>query len=106
MSTEIQSKIKEVIEKNKVVIFMKGSPDAPQCGFSAQSIEVLRAAGADPVGINVLADPAVRAGVKEFTNWPTIPQIFINGKFIGGCDIVTEMYERGELQKEIQNLKS
>lgn len=97
--SDVQSKIKEIIEKNKVVVFMKGTLEAPQCGFSAQTIGVLQAVGAKPVGIDVLADPAVRSGIKEFTQWPTIPQIFINGKFIGGCDIVTEMHERGELQK-------
>lgn len=100
--SDTQSKIKEIVEKNKVVIFMKGTPDAPQCGFSAQSIQVLRASGLNPVGINVLADPEVRAGIKEFTQWPTIPQIFINGKFIGGCDIVTEMFERGELKSLLE----
>lgn len=100
--SDIQSKIKETIEQNKIVIFMKGTPEAPQCGFSAQVIQVFQALGAKPLGVNVLADPAVRSGIKEFTNWPTIPQVFINGKFIGGCDIVTEMYERGELKAEIE----
>ena len=101
--SDIESKIKDIVEKNKVVVFMKGTPEAPQCGFSAQTIGVLQAVGANPIGIDILADPAVRAGIKEFTNWPTIPQIFINGKFIGGCGIVTEMHERGELQKIINS---
>lgn len=100
--SDVQTQIKEVIEKNPVVIFMKGTPDAPQCGFSAQSIQALRACGANPVGINVLADANIRQGIKDFTQWPTIPQIFIKGEFIGGCDIVTEMYQRGELQEAIK----
>lgn len=101
--SDIQSKIKDLVEKNKVVVFMKGTPEAPQCGFSAQTIKTLKAAGAPLVAINVLADPKIRSGIKEFTNWPTIPQVFINGAFIGGCDIITEMYERGELQKALES---
>ncbi len=97
-----QSKIKDLVEKNKIVIFMKGTPEAPMCGFSAQSVNVLRAVGANFVGVDVLADPEIRQGIKEFTNWPTIPQIFINGEFVGGCDIVTEMYERGELKPIVE----
>ncbi len=100
--SDIQSKIKEIVDNNKIVVFMKGTPDAPQCGFSAQVIQVLNAVGAKPVGINVLADPEVRNGIKEFTNWPTIPQIFVNGKYIGGCDIVTEMYDNGELKEKLK----
>lgn len=97
--SDAQTKIKEVIEKNPVVIFMKGTPDAPQCGFSAQAVKCLKAAGATPVGVDVLADNTIRQGIKAFTNWPTIPQIFIKGKFIGGADIVTEMFEQGELKE-------
>ncbi len=99
---DIQNKISDVIKNNKVVIFMKGNPDSPMCGFSAQAIQALRAAGANPVGIDVLADPNVRQGIKDFTQWPTIPQIFINGEFVGGCDIITEMAQRGELKKLIE----
>jgi len=99
---DIQNKISDVIKNNKVVIFMKGNPDSPMCGFSAQAIQTLRAAGANPVGIDVLADPNVRQGIKDFTQWPTIPQIFINGEFVGGCDIITEMAQRGELKKLIE----
>ncbi len=100
--SDIQSKIKDLTQKNKVVIFMKGSPEAPMCGFSAKSVQLLQAVGAPLVGIDVLSDPEIRQGIKEFTNWPTIPQIFINGEFVGGCDIVTEMYERGELKKAVE----
>lgn len=99
---DAQQTIKDLVEKNKVVIFMKGTPEAPQCGFSSQAIRCLQAAGAPITSFNVLSDPAVRHGIKEFTHWPTIPQIFINGKFVGGCDIVTEMYERGELKTAIE----
>ncbi|MFO1518579.1 MAG: Grx4 family monothiol glutaredoxin [bacterium] len=101
--SDVQSKIKDIIEKNRVVIFMKGNPDAPMCGFSAQSVNVLRAVGAPIVGIDVLSDPEIRQGIKDFTHWPTIPQIFLKGQFIGGCDIVTEMFERGELKSAVED---
>ena len=97
-----QDQIKDIISKNKVVIFMKGTPNAPQCGFSAQAVQMLTLAGAQPVGVDVLSNPEIRQGIKEFTNWPTIPQIFLNGEFIGGCDIVSEMYQRGELKKAVE----
>ncbi len=99
---DVQQKIKDLIEKNKVVIFMKGTPDFPQCGFSAKSVQCLKAVGAPITSVDVLTDPDIRQGIKDFTNWPTIPQIFINGEFIGGCDIVTEMYERGELAEALK----
>ncbi|MBF0492297.1 MAG: Grx4 family monothiol glutaredoxin [Deltaproteobacteria bacterium] len=100
--SDIQTQIQNVIQNNKVVVFMKGTPESPMCGFSAQSIRALREAGAQKIeGINVMADPNIRQGIKEFTNWPTLPQVFINGEFIGGCDIVTEMLERGELKKKL-----
>ena len=99
--SDTQNKIKKLIESNKVVIFMKGTPEAPQCGFSARSIQCLQGVKAPIVAIDVLSDPEIREGVKQFTQWPTIPQIFINGEFIGGCDIVTEMFQSGELKKAI-----
>lgn len=103
MADPVQQKIRDIVEKNKVVIFMKGAPEAPQCGFSAQSVRCLQEAGAkNIVAVDVLADPAVRDGVKAYTQWPTIPQIFMNGEFIGGCDIVTEMFERGELKTAVE----
>lgn len=99
--SDIQTKIKEIVESNDVVIFMKGVPEAPQCGFSAQTAHCLYDAGATPVAVDVLSDPAIRQGIKDFTQWPTIPQVFVRGEFIGGCDIVTEMHQRGELKTKI-----
>lgn len=99
---QVQDRIKSIIENNKFVIFMKGIPEAPQCGFSAQAVQCLTNAGAkDLKGIDVLSDPELRQGIKEFSQWPTIPQIYINGEFIGGCDIVTEMFQNGELKEMI-----
>ena len=97
---DVQDVIKDQVTKNKVVLYMKGSPDFPQCGFSANAIGILRACGVDsPFTVNVLENPDIRQGIKEYANWPTIPQLYVNGEFIGGSDIVTEMYEKGELQK-------
>lgn len=93
--------IKQTIEANRVVLFMKGTKLFPQCGFSARAVEILKACGAEFKDVNVLADPAVRQGIKEFSAWPTIPQIYIDGKFVGGSDILAEMYKSGELQKMI-----
>lgn len=102
--SDTQQQIKEIVESNPIVIFMKGHPEAPQCGFSAQSVKCLMAAGAKNLkSVNVLEDSQIRHGIKEYTQWPTIPQIFIKGKFIGGCDIVSEMFENGELQTVIKN---
>lgn len=94
----IQEKLAQQIKDNKILIFMKGTPEFPQCGFSAAVIEVFNAMKTPYQTVNVLEDPEVREGIKAFSNWPTIPQIYIDGKFIGGCDIVREMYSRGELQ--------
>lgn len=93
--------IKKTIEENNVVLFMKGTPDFPQCGFSAKVVQMLNACHADFKAINVLTDSEMREGIKAFTNWPTIPQLYIKGEFVGGCDITTELYESGELQKMI-----
>lgn len=101
MSDTVQDKIKEIVTHNKIVVFMKGTPAAPQCGFSAQTIKCLQAVEAPITTIDVLSDPGIRAGIKDFTQWPTIPQVFINGKFIGGCDIVTEMYQEGDLKTAV-----
>lgn len=96
----IQDVIKEQVTKNKVMLYMKGSPDFPQCGFSANAISILRACGVDDIAsANVLEDPEIRQGIKEYSNWPTIPQLYVNGEFVGGSDIVSEMYKSGELQK-------
>ena len=99
MDESIKKKIDDIIEKNKVCLFMKGTPDVPQCGFSLAVSNVLKHLGVNFKGINVLEDNEIREAIKEFSDWPTIPQLYINKKFIGGCDIVKEMFEKGELQK-------
>ena len=90
--------IRKDIADNDVVLFMKGTPMFPQCGFSAAVVQVLTHSGVKFKGVNVLADPELRQGIKEFSNWPTIPQLYVKGEFIGGCDIVREMAESGELE--------
>ena len=97
--TNISEKIKDIISKNDVVLFMKGTPDMPQCGFSMTVINILKQLKVKFNGIDVLADPEIRQGIKDFSNWPTGPQLYVKGEFIGGCDIAKEMYEKGELQK-------
>jgi monothiol glutaredoxin len=99
MEDSVRERIQGIIDGNDVVLFMKGTKHFPQCGFSATVVEVLRRSGSDFQDINVLEDPAIRQGIKEFTNWPTIPQLYVHGKFVGGCDIVREMYEKGELSE-------
>ncbi len=95
-----QERIKQQVTGNSVVLYMKGTPQFPQCGFSANAIQILEACGAKEVfTVNVLEDPDVRQGIKEYANWPTIPQLYINGEFVGGSDIMREMYQSGELQK-------
>jgi len=96
-SGDVMERIAEDLKNNHVLLFMKGTPDFPQCGFSAQVVEILNDVGVPFASRNVLEDPELRQGVKEFSNWPTIPQVYVNGKFIGGCDIVTEMHASGEL---------
>ena len=95
---EIKEKIKNLINDNKVCLFMKGTPEAPQCGFSMAVSNVLKHLNVDFKGINVLEDENLRQGIKEYSDWPTIPQLYINKEFIGGCDIVKEMFEKGELK--------
>lgn len=91
--------IHQTVTENPIVLFMKGTAQFPMCGFSGRAIQILKACNAEGVvTVNVLDDPAIRDGVKEYANWPTIPQLYINGEFIGGCDIMTEMYQNGELQ--------
>ena len=95
-----QERIKQTVTGSPVVLFMKGTPTFPQCGFSAKAIQLLKMSGATEVTtVNVLEDAEVRQGIKEFANWPTIPQLYVNGEFIGGTDIMTEMYQSGELQQ-------
>jgi len=97
MEETLRNRIQGIIDGNEVVLFMKGTKHFPQCGFSATVVEVLRRSGSEFQDVNVLEDPAIRQGIKEFANWPTIPQLYVRGQFIGGCDIVREMYENGEL---------
>ncbi len=102
---EIKEKIKNLINDNQVCLFMKGTPDAPQCGFSMAVSNVLKHLKVDFKGINVLEDENLRQGVKDFSDWPTIPQLYVKQEFIGGCDIVKEMYEKGELKKFLEEKK-
>ena len=94
----VADRIKQDITDNDIVLFMKGTPVFPQCGFSAVVVQVLSHLGVKFKGVDVLADPSIRQGIKEFSNWPTIPQLYVKGEFVGGCDIVREMYQSGELQ--------
>ncbi len=99
----VQERIKEQVSAHPIVLYMKGTPQFPQCGFSANAVQILQACGVkDLYTVNVLEDPDIREGVKQFANWPTIPQLYIKGQFIGGSDIVREMYDSGELQKLLE----
>ena len=93
-----QERIKQDVENNHILIYMKGTPDMPQCGFSAATVDVFNQIGVPYETRDVLQDPEVRQGVKDFSNWPTVPQVYVGGKFVGGSDIVMEMHSRGELQ--------
>jgi monothiol glutaredoxin len=103
MDQTVQQRIKDDIQGNDVVLFMKGSPVFPQCGFSAAVVQILTHLNVKFKGIDVLSDPSIRQGIKEFSNWPTIPQLYVKGEFIGGCDIVREMFQTGELQETLQS---
>ena len=98
MSDSTSDRIRESIESNKILIYMKGSPSFPMCGFSAATIEVFEELGVPYNTVDVLKDPEIREGIKRYSNWPTIPQVYIAGKFVGGCDIVREMHANGELE--------
>ena len=100
----VQEQIKNIVEENSIMLFMKGSPDFPQCGFSGRLVQILQACGVQFASADVLSDDQIRQGIKDFSNWPTIPQLYINGEFIGGSDIVTEMYESGELQAKLEKV--
>ena len=102
MNDETKKKIIDILKDNKVSLFMKGTPEAPQCGFSLAVANVLKHLKIDFKGINVLENAEIREGIKVFSDWPTIPQLYIGEEFIGGCDIVKEMFEAGELQKKLQ----
>jgi monothiol glutaredoxin len=102
---DIKTEIKKLIDTNDVCLFMKGVPDAPQCGFSMTVSNILKHLNVNFKGVNVLDDQNLRQGIKEFSDWPTIPQLYIKGEFIGGCDIVKEMFENGELKKLLEQKK-
>jgi monothiol glutaredoxin len=102
----VQDTIRDQVKGHRVVLYMKGTPQMPQCGFSALAVQVLNACGVGEFhAVNVLADPEIRQGIKEFANWPTIPQLYVNGEFVGGSDIMREMYQSGELQKLLAELQ-
>ena len=99
---DVVDEIKAIVAAHPIVLFMKGTPEYPTCGFSDRAVKALQAAGAMFHSVNVLADPRVRAGLPHYSNWPTFPQLFINGELIGGCDITLELYESGELGRMVQ----
>lgn len=97
MSDELKTRIEELIQKNKVMLFMKGTRQFPACGFSNAVVQILKKEGVPFETFNILSDGEIRQGLKEYSNWPTYPQLYVGGKFVGGCDIVTEMHQNGEL---------
>jgi monothiol glutaredoxin len=104
--SDTQQRIDELVKSHPVVLFMKGNASFPQCGFSGRAIQILKACGVDTKvlkTVNVLEDDAIRAGIKEYSSWPTIPQLYVKGEFVGGSDIMMEMYENGELQQTLSN---
>ena len=101
---DTQQRIKQIVDENNVVLFMKGTAQFPMCGFSGRAIQILKACGVENIAtVNVLEDPEVRQGIKEYSNWPNIPQLYVRGEFIGGSDIMSEMYESGELKALLDN---
>jgi monothiol glutaredoxin len=102
MDESLKKRIEETLGKKPIVVFMKGTKSFPQCGFSATVVEVMKRMGADFEDVNILADPELRSGLKEYSSWPTFPQVYINGKLIGGCDIVRDMYTNGELEPMVK----
>ena len=102
MSTDIHQTIDTEVKGNDVVLFMKGTPQFPQCGFSGQVVQILDYLGVPYKGINVLEDGELREGIKSYTNWPTIPQLYVKGEFVGGCDIIREMFQSGELKQAME----
>jgi len=102
MNPEVQKQIAETVKSHPIVVFVKGSPEAPMCGFSKAVMDIFQRLGTQFKTVDVLSDPDIREGVKEFTQWPTIPQIFINGEFVGGCDIVRDLFAKGELETMVK----
>jgi len=105
MSENVQDRIDHMVKDNPVLLFMKGTPDSPRCGFSAAVVDILEDAGARFASFDVLSDPAVRAGVKTYGGWPTLPQLYVNGQLVGGCDIVREMHAAGELEPMLKTTR-
>ena len=103
---DVITRIKQQIESNPVVLYMKGTPDFPMCGFSSRVTQILKSCGADFAYVNVLEDPELREQMKVFSNWPTFPQLYINGELVGGCDIAVSLYQTGELQKLLDEAKA
>ena len=102
ISSDVQQQIDDLVKSHRVVLFMKGTAQFPMCGFSGRAIQILKACGVEDLKtVNVLEDEAVRQGIKEYANWPTIPQLYVNGEFVGGSDIMMEMYQSGELQQAL-----
>lgn len=102
MTPELKAKIDKLVGENKIMVFMKGSKLMPQCGFSNNVVQILNTLGVPYETLDILADPEIRQGIKEYSNWPTIPQIYINGEFVGGSDIAIELYQSGELQQMVE----
>lgn len=102
MTQEINQRIEELLKNNKVILFMKGTPVSPQCGFSARAVSILTEYGIPFTSYNILEDEAIRQGLKEFSNWPTYPQLYVNGELVGGCDIIVEMHESGDLAETLK----
>jgi monothiol glutaredoxin len=102
MTTPVDEKISKLVTDNKIMVFMKGNKLMPQCGFSNQVVQILNILGVPYETLDVLADPDIRQGIKEYSNWPTIPQVYINGEFVGGSDVMTELYQKGELQQMVE----
>jgi monothiol glutaredoxin len=102
MSEDVQQTIRQQVDENPVILYMKGTPQFPQCGFSMKAAQALAGCGVEFAYVNVLDDETIRQGIKEFGDWPTIPQLYVDGELVGGCDIILEMYESGELEKSVQ----
>jgi monothiol glutaredoxin len=102
MTPEVKTKIEQLLKENKIMVFMKGSKLMPQCGFSNNVVQILNTLGVPYETVDILADPEIRQGIKEYSNWPTIPQIYLNGEFVGGSDIAIELYQSGELQQMVE----
>jgi monothiol glutaredoxin len=102
----IQETIKQQVEQNSIMLYMKGTPQFPQCGFSSKAVSMLKACDAKFASVNVLEEPEIRQGIKDFSNWPTVPQLYVNGTFVGGSDIMAEMYESGELQALLKEVNA